>query len=71
MQQIRFPLNGDFIELYKLLKITQVAESGGVAKLMVEEGMVQLNGATEYRKRAKIKPGDTVEVQDFQIRVEP
>lgn len=71
MQQIRFPLNGDFIELYKLLKITQVAESGGVAKLMVEEGMVKLNGEPESRKRAKIKPGDIVEVQDFQIRVEP
>ncbi len=71
MQQIRFPLNGDFIELYKLLKITQVAESGGVAKLMVEEGMVKLNGEAENRKRAKVKPGDVVEVQDFQIRVEP
>lgn len=71
MQQIRFPLNGDFIELYKLLKITQVAESGGVAKLMVEEGMVKLNGEPESRKRAKIKPGDIVDVQDFQIRVEP
>lgn len=71
MQQIRFPLNGDFIELYKLLKITQVAESGGVAKLMVEEGMVKLNGEPESRKRAKIKPGDIVELQDFQIQVEP
>ncbi len=71
MQQIRFPLNGDFIELYKLLKITQIAESGGVAKLMVEEGMVKLNGAPESRKRAKVKPGDVVEAQNYQIMVEP
>lgn len=71
MQQIRFPLNGDFIELYKLLKITQIAESGGVAKLMVEEGMVKLNGEPESRKRAKVKPGDVVETQNYQIMVEP
>ncbi|TVQ12444.1 MAG: RNA-binding S4 domain-containing protein [Bacteroidetes bacterium] len=68
---MRFPLNGDFIELYKLLKITQIAESGGVAKLMVEEGMVKLNGEPESRKRAKVKPGDVVETQNYQIMVEP
>ncbi len=71
MEQIRFPLNGDFIELYKLLKITQLAESGGVAKLMVDEGMVKLNGETETRKRAKVKPGDKVETQGYIINVEP
>jgi ribosome-associated protein len=71
MQQIRFPLNGDFIELYKLLKITQLAGSGGEAKLMVEEGMVKLNGTIEERKRAKIKPGDIVEVENYQVIVEP
>ena len=71
MQQLRFPLNGDFIELCKLLKIVQIAESGGEAKVMVEEGMVKLNGQTELRKRAKVKPGDTVEAQGYQILVEP
>lgn len=71
MQQIRFPLNGDFIELYKLLKITQLADSGGMAKAMVTEGLVKLNAIVESRKRAKVKPGDTVEVEGYQIIVEP
>jgi ribosome-associated protein len=71
MKQIRFPLNGDFIELYKLLKFIQLAESGGEAKMMVEEGLVKLNGETEYRKRAKVKPGDVVEAEGYQIVVEP
>jgi ribosome-associated protein len=70
-QQIRFPLNGDFIELYKLLKITQLASSGGEAKFMIEEGLVKLNGETESRKRAKVKPGDVVETQGYQVSVEP
>ncbi len=71
MQQIRFPLNGDFIELYKLLKITQIAASGGEAKLMVDQGMVKLNGIVENRKRAKVKPGDTIEAAGYQLVVEP
>ena len=71
MQQIRFPLNGDFIELYKLLKITQIAASGGEAKLMVDQGMVKLNGIVENRKRAKVKPGDTIEAVGYQLVVEP
>lgn len=71
MQIIRFPLTGDFIELYKLLKILQLAESGGMAKMMIQEGMVKLNGEMETRKRAKIKPGDIVEADDFRIIVEP
>ncbi|TVQ92681.1 MAG: RNA-binding S4 domain-containing protein [Bacteroidetes bacterium] len=71
MKQIRFPLNGDFIELYKLLKFIQLADSGGNAKMMVEEGLVKLNGETEYRKRAKVKPGDVVEAEGYRITVEP
>ena len=71
MKQIRFPLNGDFIELYKLLKFIQLAESGGEAKMLVDEGLVKLNGETEYRKRAKVKPGDVVEAEGYQISVEP
>jgi len=71
MQQIRFPLNGDFIELYKLLKITQLAGSGGEAKTMVAEGLVMLNGSREDRKRAKVKPGDVVEANGYQVIVEP
>lgn len=37
METVRFSLNGDFIELYKLLKITQLASSGGEAKLLIEQ----------------------------------
>lgn len=71
MKHIRFPLNGDFIELYKLLKFIQLAESGGIAKLMIDEGLVKLNGETEYRKRAKVKPGDVVELEGHHVLVEP
>jgi ribosome-associated protein len=59
----------DYIELIKLLKIMRVSESGGQAKLMVEDGIVYLNGQQESRKRAKLRIGDLVEVMDFKIRI--
>ena len=59
----------EYIELIKLLKIMRVSESGGQAKLMVEDGIVYLNGQLESRKRAKLRTGDFVEVMDFKIKI--
>lgn len=58
---IEFKITEEYIELVKLLKITRVAESGGMAKIWVESGEVKRNGKPEYRKRAKIRPGETIE----------
>jgi len=66
-----YNLNGsEFIELIKLLKLLRFAESGGHAKIMVEDGEVKLNGELEYRKRAKLRPGDVVETSGKQITIE-
>jgi len=66
-----FNLNGaEYIELIKLLKLLHIAQSGGHAKIMVEEGEVKLNGETEYRKRAKLRPGDLVETSGKKISIE-
>lgn len=65
-----YELRGEeYIELIKLLKIMRVSESGGQAKLMVEDGIVYLNGQLESRKRAKLRTGDLVEVLDFKIQI--
>ncbi len=57
-----FQLTAEYIELIKLLKLLRIAETGGHAKSMVEEGEVTLNGVQEFRKRAKLRNGDKVEV---------
>lgn len=64
---IEFVLKDDFIELVRLLKYLHIAETGGHAKIMVEEGMVKLNGQTEYRKRAKLRKGDVIETGDSKV----
>lgn len=59
---LRFEITGEYIELIKLLKVTQIAESGAMAKALVEDEEVRRNGEIETRKRAKIRKGETIEV---------
>lgn len=62
-----FILSEEYIELVKLLKLLRIAETGGHAKILVDEGEVLLNGNREFRKRAKLRKGDVIEVLDEQI----
>jgi len=58
------------VELYKLLKFEGLASSGGEAKTLIGEGLVQVNGEVETRKRKKIVAGDIVEFSGEQYRVD-
>ncbi|MEY4429281.1 MAG: hypothetical protein RLZZ182_1970 [Pseudomonadota bacterium] len=69
LQQITFDLRGEFITLDKLLKACSVASSGGEAKFMVAEGMVQVDGQDESRKTAKIRAGQVVSLRGVRIHV--
>jgi ribosome-associated protein len=62
-----FQINGDYIELIGLLKAMGIAETGGHAKAIVEEGLIVRNGEVELRKRAKLIAGDVIELEDLQI----
>jgi ribosome-associated protein len=67
MEKIEFQSKEDYIELIKLLKLVRIAESGGQAKIFVENREVKLNGEIELRKRAKLRMDDVIEIFDFQI----
>lgn len=64
-----FPLRGDFIPLDALLKATAIAHSGGAAKQMVADGLVQVNGRPESRKTAKLRAGQVVQVGNQRVRI--
>lgn len=70
MPDIEFEIRDEFIELHKLLKITGLCESGGMAKAAVAGGQVKVDGAVETRKACKIRPGSRVEFmgQGIQVR---
>ncbi|MDF3127938.1 RNA-binding S4 domain-containing protein [Kiritimatiellaeota bacterium B1221] len=57
------------VELFKILKFEGIAESGGEAKSMIENGHVLLNGKIETRKRKKIVSGDLIEVNQESLKI--
>lgn len=64
-----FKLTTEYIELNKLLKLLRIAQTGGHAKIIVEEGEVLRNGEPEFRKRAKLVKGDVIEVMGEKISI--
>jgi ribosome-associated protein len=64
MIKMIFELEDDYIELYKLIKLLDLVDSGAQAKYIVSEGYVIRNGEVETRKRAKIISGDTLVIGD-------
>lgn len=70
MKTIEFALiKGDYIQLSQLIKAVHIAANGAEAGIMVDDGVVKLNGEPESRKRAKIRVGDVVAVLDYVIYV--
>jgi ribosome-associated protein len=66
---LSFELSTEYIELCNLLKLVGLADSGGRGKTMVAEGLVQVDGVIEFRKTAKIRRGQTVQVAGHVIEV--
>ena len=60
----------EFIELNNLLKVTGFCESGGLAKIMIGDGQVKVDGKVELRKRCKIRAGQVVEFEGQQVTVQ-
>ena len=52
-----FTITGEYIELDKLLKATQLCGTGGEARIMIGEGLVTVDGEVELRLRRKVRPG--------------
>jgi ribosome-associated protein len=66
MEEFRLE-SGDYIELNHLLKVMGLCATGGMANVAIAEGQVKVDGTTELRKRAKIRPGQVVEVAGRKI----
>ena len=62
-------LESEFVELYKILKFEGLTDSGGMAKQMIADGQVSVNGEIETRKRKKIIAGDKIVFSGQSIEV--
>lgn len=64
MPNIQVTLSKSPVELYKILKFEGLAASGAEAKMMIDSGLVQVNGEIETRRRRKIIGGDQIQFGD-------
>ncbi|GAA2310914.1 RNA-binding S4 domain-containing protein [Nonomuraea roseoviolacea subsp. roseoviolacea] len=69
MGVVEFELRSEYIPLCDLLKYCGITETGGMAKHLVAEGMVLVDGEVELRKTAKIRSGQVVSGEGFSIQV--
>ncbi|MDO8189187.1 RNA-binding S4 domain-containing protein [Conexibacter sp. JD483] len=62
-------IQGYMIRLGQLMKLADLVEVGADAKLLLEEGLVTVNGELEQRRGRQLHPGDVVTVDGESVRV--
>ena len=65
------PIRGDTIRLGQALKLSGLADSGGEARGLLEQGAVTVNGEVETRRGRQLHPGDVVALGDEALRIAP
>ena len=64
-----FTIEGEWIELCSLLKVTGLCSSGGEAKSVIDEGKVSVDGSVETRRKCKVRAGSVVTFEGEMIRL--
>ena len=59
----------EFIKLQDLLKFENLVETGGIAKQIIQDGEVLVNGEVCTMRGKKIRPGDVVCFDDEELTV--
>lgn len=62
-------IDSDIIRLGQFLKLADLIDTGGEAKIVIASGDVTVNGEVDTRRGRQLHPGDVVEVQGRSARV--
>ena len=66
-----FHIKDEYIKLNQLMKLCGFVGRGSDVKLLVDDGLITLNGQVVTELRKKIHPGDIVNVQGIgEVKVE-
>ena len=71
MEKQSFKLKTDqsYIQLNNLLQVLQLAQTGGHAKIMIQNEEVIVNKEIETRIRKKLVKSDEIQVGDYLIEI--
>ena len=67
---IETKITTEFIKLDSLLKFSGLTETGGEAKEIIQQGMVSVNGEVCTMRGKKIRPGDKISVEGYEVIVQ-
>lgn len=70
MKNLNVKIEGDYIKLDSLLKLSGVIDSGGLAKELIQVGQVLVNGEICLQRGKKIRNKDKVQFDEYFIEVE-
>lgn len=62
-------LKEDYIKLGQALKAAGLVDSGVVAKIVIQEGLVKVNGKVETQRGKKLIDGDIVDYDNEKIKI--
>ena len=65
----KIAIDTEFIKLDSLLKFAALVGTGGEAKQVITEGLVRVNGDVCTMRGKKIRPGDRVSFDRFELEV--
>lgn len=62
-------IRDEFIKLGQAMKLAGLVESGVDAKIAIQDGLVQVNGETEYQRGKKLHPGDVFSFEGQEVKI--
>lgn len=62
-KQKDIPITTEFIRLDSAMKLADIAGTGGIAKMMIQDGEVKVNGEVCLSRGKKLRPGDSFEFE--------
>lgn len=68
-QKEEIKINTDFIKLDSLLKFAGLAETGSMAKMLVQDGKIKVNGEVCTARGKKIRNNDIVSFRNIELIV--
>jgi len=68
-QDFEITADYEYIQLNNLLKTLQLVQTGGHAKIVIQNGEVQVNGSVELQVRKKLYKSDIVVFNQNEIHI--
>ena len=61
--------NSDFIKLGQAIKLANLVDNGGMAKAVITDGLVSVDGEVDTRRGRKLFGGEIIEFEGHKVKV--